>query len=212
MTTARIPDDIGRSTEEIRTHQWMDAFESQLGERAISAMVRFASRRLRGVAKLGGVVDALTPRELVLDILEDVFAGTIAWSPANESLRDIVERTIKSRTYHLRKHAKQFQRTPLDTSTEGGTVAMVEQLTLAPTGQAIESRQLATRVLHELHAMADEDADIQRLLAAYEQGAQHKSDVLELTGMAARTYDRTRKRLNRLVVRISPELRTPIHA
>jgi hypothetical protein len=201
---------IGNS--EIRSHTWMAGFESQTGDKAIGALVRFARGRLRGVAKLGGVVDALTPREMILDILGDVFEGTLTWSPEREPLRSVVERTIHSRTYYLRKHAVQYKRTSIDGATRE-TLAEIERIG-EPDVLTVEERDLVRRVLKELRDRAAGDADVVRLIDAYEHGARDKADVMEIARMSGRVYDRSRKRLNRFIGQLSPELRerSPIHA
>jgi hypothetical protein len=185
----------------VRSHMWMDTFERSTGDRAIAGMVRFARKRLRGVARLGGVVDSLTPREMILDILSDIFEGTLTWDPERDTLRAFVERVVQSRTYHLRKHAINFGRESLDDREQ----PFVETTTdITP---ALQDRDLGIRVLAEMRVLSVGDADVLRLVEAYARGAEDKTDVIEITNMSARVYDRTRKRFNRFVEQLSPELR-----
>jgi hypothetical protein len=183
---------------------WMAAYEAQATPKLVANMERYARKRGRGVARCGGVVDELTARELVFDALGDTLEGIVAWDPARVPLEVHVHEVIKSRTRHLRIHARRFQRASLSDPSRA-TLVEVEASLAATVDPAREP--IGDAVLAELRALAANDADVLRLLAAYAEGVMKKVHVMRVTQMTSRVYERTRKRMNRLVDQLSPELR-----
>src|ERR1043165_5313104 len=98
----------------VPSEEWLEAFENQATEELLDAVQDFAALRARMVLKLGGVIDELYVRELVLEALEDAWAGVGAWDRARVSLEHHIRGVIRFRTRHHRKHAERFRRQSID--------------------------------------------------------------------------------------------------
>ena len=146
--------------------------------------------------------DSLVARELVTDVIEDMFLGEAKWNPERE-VAPQVERQVLRRASRLRKanrpRSKRRDATrpefiPLDK-------APASALLVAPLQEALDvldddSAPDAAELVPRIQEYASEDEAVQRLLALYDRGFVLRRDVLR-SGMTLGVYRAARERLAR---------------
>ena len=175
-----------------RTEAWIDAFESQLTERLVDRVRRFARVRALNVAAAGRKVDDYYVLELVQDAIGDTWLGRLTWEPDRVSLESHLLRAIQCRTRHHRQQAAAF---PHDTfeDVEKGSAA---------TDVALYAKEVLSQIAERLGT----DVDARRVLEAMCAGARTKADIIELANMSASTYHAAQVRLRRFIRGLTNEM------
>jgi hypothetical protein len=146
--------------------------------------------------------DSLVARELVTDVIEDMFMGE-ATCDLERPLAPQIERHVRRRANRLRKANRPGRRrrgaprpefVPLDK-------APASVLVVAPLQEALEaldddSAPDAAELVPRIREYASEDESVQRLLAFYDRGIVLRRDVLR-SGMTQGIYRAARERLAR---------------
>jgi hypothetical protein len=190
----------------VASDAWLDAFETQCTKELLKRARRFAERRARKLRRVGGLADDYYVRELVQDVLGDTTLGILRWDPGSESLEDHVMDAIATRVHHDVVRAKRFPHVSLDAADPDAsrmTMAAAEASLLAEREASIATIALAEDSFSELWELAAEDPDILRLLGALAKGATCKADVRRVTDMSDHDYHAARRRLDRLIGRLS---------
>ncbi len=196
--------------------EWRVAFEKQITRETMTAVTNYARKRVRLIERVGRKVDPMYARELMLDAVTDTLDGVVAWDPARASLRAHLLSVVHSRTGHEVVRAVKLPHRSLDdsaddNSSEGRPLeAEASRAVAAAMGSPWRdpsTDERGTRVLNELLRMAEpDDEGLLTLLAAFEQGATEKHEVVEMTGMTPAAYDNARRRMVRLLAKLPPEL------
>jgi hypothetical protein len=148
--------------------------------------------------------DSLVARELVTDVIEDMFMGTVTCH-LERPLAPQIERHVRRRANRLRKANRPRSRRrgalrpefiPLDK-------APASALVVAPLQEALEALDDdsarapdAAELVPRIREYACEDEAVQRLLALYDRGFVLRRDVLR-SGMTPGGYRAARERLAR---------------
>lgn len=182
------------------SRDWIDEFGRQWTEDVSDRLLGYARHRAAQLRWRGITVDDLYPKDLVLDIVGDVYTGVLAWAPDKISLERLVFRAIRGRTAHHREREQRAPHVPLDTA---DSVALSEvERALADSDHSSEderTRDEVVRVVAELRKLARADADVLAYIDALE--ALHLSSVrMDLPArFGAYRYRRARERFCRLV-------------
>ena len=143
--------------------------------------------------------DSLVARELVTDVIEDMFMGEAKCNPERK-VAPQVEREVLRRANRLRKANRPRSKRrdtprpefiPLDK-------APASALLVAPLQEALDddSAPEAAELVPRIREYAREDEAVQRLLALYDRGIVLRRDVLR-SGMTQGVYRAARERLAR---------------
>ncbi|HEY4177986.1 MAG TPA: hypothetical protein VGM90_14160 [Kofleriaceae bacterium] len=216
MKAAIGESDQQEATVFVPSEEWIDAFERQSSAKGFEERLkRFARMRANMVARSGRRVDELYTRELVQDALDDTLEGILSWDPERVTLDKHLMDSIRSRTRHDFVHATRFPHASFDVNdAPRSQVVEVERALAAANDDAHHARVVsaAQRTVSELRGLAASDADVLRLLDAFEAEATKKVDVLRISGMTSKRYEAARKRMQRLVLQLSAETRDAIRA
>lgn len=181
---------------------WIAAFESEATAATLLKVHRYAIRRGRGVARVGGRSDAVYAEELVQDALSDTLAGIVRWEPSKLRLATHLIAVIRSRSRHERDRTVRFCHEAVSLSLALDTDTTSEQ----------DRILVAQQALSALRAAASGDREVLKILDAYAAGAVEKAEVLQATGLKSVRYTRARKRLRRKTQQLAPELRAAARA
>jgi hypothetical protein len=193
-----------------RDARWMAAFMSEATDKLRRRAQRYANRRAHAVAQYGGRVDSEYGADLVDDVLADTLSGKLSWRPdvaSPVSLEDHVLSAIRSRSRHDRNRAKMYPHVTLeplgenddDEQARAVVVEADEALAVTMAASEVERAFFAAEVVAQLRALADGDGEVVAMIDAMSRGATERADLMQALAMNARTYDRVRHRLDRLV-------------
>ena len=193
---------------------WRAEFERQATQDMIDRATRYARRRVKMIERVGRKVDPLYARELVQDAIGDTLDGKLAWDPAKVPLATHVTATVKSRTRHdvvraVRLPHRSLDDSADDNSTEGRPLEIEASYALASrAGRAADAAEAHARAaVDALRRASGNDELLDHLLDAFANGKTERSEVMEWTGMSAKTYDNVRHRMVRLVSKLPTEIR-----
>ncbi len=193
---------------------WRSEFERQATQDLIDRATRYARRRVKLIERVGRKVDPLYARELVQDAIGDTLDGTLSWDPSRASLATHVIATVQSRTRHEVVRAVRLPHRSLDdsaddNSVDGRPIEVEASHALARASrQSLDAAEAHARfAVHCLRRASGGDALIDRMLDAFEHGKTERREVMEWTGMSAKTYDNVRHRMVRLVSKLPAEIR-----
>ncbi len=185
------------------SEEWIDAYTKQCTNAVRLDLKVYAKRRARGVGKAGRYVDEGYVEDLVADALADTLLGVVAWDPAKKTLYQHAEDVIKCRTRHDRARAKKYKHDRIDVPRSSDHKSLLESsLQHDQSGATAESLIFATEVVAQLRAIAGDDEHVHRYLDAVTEGAVGRVEIMEFTGMSAKTFRNTRDRLYRLVEKL----------
>jgi hypothetical protein len=191
---------------------WSAAFARECTKQLYDDARRFATWRARAVGSEGGLADEYYTRELAQNALADTATGVLRWNPTEKTLREHVLDAIRTRTNHDRVRAKRYRHEAIDVFDPEASDELLGEIETALADRAAsanpERATLVAEWLAELCTHAAPSSGIRRLLDAYKAGATTTSDVMHFTGMSEKEYDAARLRLDRLVERLSPHLRS----
>jgi hypothetical protein len=193
---------------------WRAEFERQATQDLIDRATRYARRRVKLIERVGRKVDPLYARELVQDAIGDTLDGTLTWDPARASLATHVMATVQSRTRHEVVRAVRMPHRSLDDSADDNSVdgrPLEVEASYALSSGATRSLDAAEaharRAVDALRRACGDDELIGRMLDAFEHGKTERREVMEWTGMSAKTYDNVRHRMVRLASKLPTEMR-----
>jgi hypothetical protein len=188
----------------VPTEEWIEAFERQLDDSLYDAAWRYAGRRAAFVGRVRKIDEGYA-QGLVADIIEDTLAGVISWDPERVELRKFVLDAIKSRTRHDYLRARRQRHFSLD---DGGMAALdrVAALEHETEPEKAERLQAVDATIAAVRTAAADAPDVLRLLDAYENGAETRAEVLQMTGLTKLQYDAARKRLDRILEDLPAQL------
>ena len=190
---------------------WRKAFEEQATDEMMARLYTYAETRARMIQKAARRKDPLVARELVADAMADTFTGAVTWDPDKASLDAHLCCVIRSKSSHVLRHAKRFRYVSLDDDANRGdsleqeTSEAMQRDNLSNDEQAISVRCRA--VIAALRKLAGSDEPVQQILAALEQGATERHEIMKLTGMKSATYHNARRRLARLEEKLPDDVR-----
>jgi hypothetical protein len=171
---------------------------------SLSAFVRDAAamQQLYRLAERSGRLprDAIEAREVVTDVIEDIFMEEAKCDPERE-LAPQVARHVRRRASRLRKANRPGGKRrgplrpefiPLDKAPASALVVHPSPEHAAEDDNAIDPAELAEHI----RALARDDGQVQQLLALYDRGIVARRDVLD-AGMTDWVYRAARERLTR---------------
>ena len=179
--------------------------------------LRSARRRAALVRQAGRRVDRLYAEELFQDALTDIWTGQIAWDPAECDLLTCVRREMRRRAWLDVRRARRFSHHRLDevprTDDPRKMQSIENEVSLAQGVHASQGdltplliRSVARAAHAELRRMAGRDRAMNAILDCWADGVTDRADVLDRTALSFEEYRLARRKLAKLVDRLSPEL------
>lgn len=153
-------------------------------DETLSKLYKRVARRAGGLA-----VDSVEVRELVSDVVHDLFTADLP-RVAHLALETQIEREALARAKRLRSAGRRAWLIPLDRAPASALIDDVKLGAEEPDPHAVDAASL----VHMIRLRAAADAPVLRLLALYKQGTFKRRDILR-HGMSASTYRRARERL-----------------
>ena len=178
------------------------AIEAALEPGTLRKVFGYARKRMFLLQKAGVGVD-LEADDLVNQVIVDTAQGRLTWKPDAVALSTHLCGAIRARTSKLLTRRKAAA--PEDAIDD----ALVEREPGAdPTGELAARREVVRNVKEHLFraAMAKGDEGVQLLLMAYEEGTEGRSAIGDATGLTPNDVTNARKRLDRLIEELPPEL------
>lgn len=178
---------------------WVDEFQKQTTATLVDRVRKYARRRAGYVAATGRKVDGYFVRELVQDVLVDTWSGVLRWDPKRCTLEKHLTEAIKSRTNKQIQRGINSPHIYIGDDSDASRVAEQDASSTIADPEYPIQRIFARETMARLRAAAAGDKDVQRILDAFEAGAQTRDDVLALAKMKERTYHKAHIRLSRIV-------------
>ena len=178
------------------------AIEAALEPGTLRKVFGYARKRMFLLQKAGVGVD-LEADDLVNQVIVDTAQGRLTWKPDAVALSTHLCGAIRARTSKLLTRRKAAA--PEDAIDD----ALAEREPGAdPTGELAARREVVRNVKEHLFraAMAKGDEGVQLLLMAYEEGTEGRSAIGDATGLTPNDVTNARKRLDRLIEELPPEL------
>ena len=173
-------------------------------------MHAYAATRARWIESVLDRSDPLIARELVLDAVADTFTGVVAWDPNKAELAAHLCCVIRSRTAHDIARATANTMRSLNDDATDETLERETSHAMAARNDSVadsDAVERAAAVLEALRRRAHDDAEILRLLDAFETGAVDRKAVIAMTGMPAASYHNARRRLARIAAQLPDDLK-----
>ncbi len=178
------------------------AIQAALAEpRTLKVVFGYARRRAFLLRKFGVGID-LNQDDLVNQVIVDTVRGRLTWNPETVAL-----------STHLRCDFRADVEAPEpaqacgvgDGDRQGDGEAWGQRL---PTGELVALRDVVRKVKDYLFRAATVKGDegVQFLLMAYEEGIEGRSAIGDATGLSPSDVTNARKRLDRLIAELPPEL------
>ena len=193
--------------------EFLAEFERQSTRDDLEPVYRYAAARVPMVAKAGGRSDPGYAEELVQDALGDTIMGALRWEPEKRTLAQHLIRAVRFRTKDEALHVSRFRHHALVSASDEDSSdvhPIAEEASLAIDAQMPATRfqrDVAADIMATLRRRAVDDPHVLDMLAAFEEGATSRDDVMHLTGMSAEEYRNARRRLARLVENLPTTLR-----
>ena len=152
--------------------------------------------------KAGVGVD-LDQDDLVNQVIVDTIRGRLTWNPDGVALSTHLCGAIRGRTSKLLTRRK-----PAAAEDAIDDALAEREPESDPTGELAALRDVVSKVTDHLFRAATEKGDeaVQLLLMAYEEGVEGRSAIGDATGMTPDDVTNARKKLDRLVAKLPPEL------
>lgn len=165
---------------------------------------RYAARRIQGLDKAGFAVDDYAARELVQDALHDTVTGVIHWDHTRKQLDAHLLDILQVRTKRLRRKAERYRHLSLSAQSSDDASAQDEiDAALVEQAPRRSVSSYAAEVMAELRELAASDELVLRMLDAFDQGASKRAEVIQTAKFSLVQYHNARRRLDRLVARLS---------
>ncbi len=179
------------------------AIQAALAEpRTLKVVLGYARKRVFFLQKYGVGVD-LDQDDLVNQVIIDTVRGHLTWKPDAVALSTHLCGAIRARTWKLLK-----RRRPAAPEEVIDEVLVEREPDADPTGELAALRDVVQKVKAHLFRAATEKGDegVQLLLMAYEEGVEGRSAIADATGLSPSDVTNARKRLERLIAELPPEL------
>jgi hypothetical protein len=190
--------------------------ERELTPALYATLLTWAETRAIGVLSLEGLSDPLYPASLVLDAIADTLDGVRTWNTEKRPLRFHLMRVVNSRLSHDLERRRRRRHLPFHESEDSGESLVETEMSLhvddartRPEG-SLALAELRARICHALRALAGDDADTLRLIAAYADGAHDRAEVMAATGWTLGEFVNVRRRLNTLIRNLPAEVREAV--
>lgn len=208
----RLPDSALRALHEVP----IDAFEAQCTEALLKRLRRYAllHARLPGGEHLGDA--AAHAEEVVQAAATDVLAGVLRWDPAERQLESLLLDVVRLRIRRDRRRAARHPHVSIDATrsdrpptSAGATEAHL--VSHGALGWRSESGLAAGKlgVMQLLRERLEGDLLASRFLAAIDQGASKRAEIMRAAQLSRTEYYSTRRRLARLLAQIETGERSP---
>jgi hypothetical protein len=170
--------------------------------RTLKVVFGYARKRVFLLRKFGVGVD-LDPDDLVDQVILDTVRGRLTWNPDAVALSTHLCGAIRGRTSKLLTRRK-----PTAPEEEIDETLAARTPNADPTGELAALREVVHKIKMHLFyaATAKNDEGVQLLLMAYEEGVEGRSAIGEATGLSPNDVTNARKRLDRLIKELPPEL------
>jgi len=172
-------------------------------------VLKYAIRRVRMVADAGIPVANDEPDIMVADAMTDTLTGVVTWDrqyPFSYHLCSV----IRTRTSNQIKRATRRVHVSLEAAADHDAVLTLESRhggEFPGPDSLLESARVAHQLYGTIRKGSVQDAPLMALLDAYTTERSKPREVMELTGMTRAEFLNARRRLDRLLTRIPPELR-----
>lgn len=179
------------------------AIQAALAEpRTLRVVFGYARKRAFVLRKHGVGVD-LDQDDLVNQVIVDTVRGRLTWKPDAVALSTHLCGAIRARTSKLLT-----RRRPAKPEEVIDEVLAEREPDADPTGELAALRDVVQKVKAHLFRAATEKGDegVQLLLMAYEEGVEGRSAIADATGLSPSDVTNVRKRLERLIAELPPEL------
>ncbi len=179
------------------------AIQAALAEpRTLKVVFGYARKRVFLLQKLGVGVD-LDQDDLVNQVIVDTVRGRLTWNPEAVALSTHLCGAIRGRTSKLLTRRK-----PAALEEIIDKVLAERKPDADPTGELAALRDVVRKVKAHLFRVATDKGDegVQLLLMAYEEGVEGRSAIGDATGLSPSDVTNARKRLDRLIAELPPEL------
>ncbi len=165
----------------------------------LESMEAFARKKAWRVSRVRGYDDPDYARNLVQDVIGDVFCGRISWSFEESALEDAVVAAIHWRAERDVKRARRFSaHVEVDAVSGDDDLDVTARMDLAVA---------FTEVMRLTRDHAGSDREVCSLIAAREQGATTRAEITAMSGLSTLEYDAARKRFARILLKLPQHLR-----
>lgn len=180
---------------------WLDAFHAQFPDACKQAR-RFLAHMLSRLDHCSSGTAKARAEDLVQEAIADVLAGEVPWDPA-DPLGDFLIGVCRMRERRERRRRYRYHHASIDEADPDNARSALAQAEAALRAAAIDEAE-AQRLLRmdaameQLHALAANDPQAQRYLAAAEI-AERIMEIRPLSGLSEVDYHNTRRRVARYV-------------
>jgi hypothetical protein len=181
---------------------WIAAFEREYQEAMAHLVLGYAAKRGLGVGP--PPVTKLYPRDLVFDAVTDTLTGEARWNPNTKPLEAHLRAVIRRRTAIEWRQAHRHPHHSIDEITADGRTPIRDEAdrVLARSQPDPRAAGIADEALNELRLLADSDPELIAYIEALAHGAS-RTELMRMTGLSIARYRKVRRRLSRLVGRVS---------
>ncbi len=191
------------------------AFDVQATSGVLDKVHRAARARMHVYAGRTQHVNAGDVEDVVQTIIIDTLNGTLSW---DHEKKPLLQHLLDSVRFRVRNDARRRWRdkTRYEVLDEDATDASVGDSMIAGEAPAQPDDELATRritdqLVAELRLRIAGDCDVERLFdAIVTESVLDRAEIMAVTGMSATTYKNARRRLNRILLQLPPEIRDAV--
>ena len=189
------------------------AFDAQATSTVLDKVYRAARARMHVYAGRTQHVNPADVDDMVMGVITDTLDGTLTWHHETKPLLQHLLDTVRYRVRDAaRKRARDKTRYELVVDEDETDSSLGESMIAggAPdqASETLAMREIADRLVADLRVRIAGDADVGRLLdAMIHEGAFERADIIAVTGMTPGQHDNARKRFNRILLQLPPEIR-----
>jgi hypothetical protein len=190
---------------------WRTEFNKQATGKTMETVHKYAAAITRRVEMHVRKRDPLSIDERVQAAILGTLEGRLTWDPARIDLARHLMSAIKTAITNDLRHAKRFPEVSIDDDAvnQDDIDAQVTDVLAAqrePKQDGATATQLSES-LAQLRVLAAQDKAVLLIIEAYGNGYLEKADVMNVTGISARTYHNARQRLVRLAKKLPIDIR-----
>jgi hypothetical protein len=186
-------------------------FDKQLTQEVMEIALKRAVSLISEVERKTPWRDTVGADDRLNDAILKTLEGTRRWDPERVELGWHLFSVVKSEISSELKHSKKFARVSLDDERQDvealrGEVedALARQ---APLSNQLPTRSVWTLAMQALREVAKDDADVLKILDAYDRGAYVMRDVVRVSKMKVRAYTAAHRRLVELAQTVDEDIR-----
>jgi len=174
------------------------------------AILAYAKRRVHMVAAVGYPVASDEAAILVADAIADTCTGTVLWD-RRYPLRYHLCSVVRSRTANQIRHARRRSRLAFEPTTDPAKLFVRESIdgALAPPrpDALLEAARLVRHLYRTLRRHTTRDPQLSAVLDAYALGFYKRREFMKAMNLTRREFVNARRRLDRMLARVAPDLR-----